>query len=94
MVVRMARGLRQWKQDTLADFARVSMSTVEDVDRAEPVSTESLDRIAQALGYEAGVCSAPRLPIPRGGAATQMVDQLGISSRSRCARSKPTARLE
>ncbi|MGX1786978.1 helix-turn-helix domain-containing protein [Bosea sp. NPDC055332] len=77
MVVRMARGLRQWKQDTLADFACVSMSTVERVERAEPVSIESLDRIAQALGYEPGAFSAPRLPIPREEAATQMVDQLG-----------------
>lgn len=77
MVVRMARGLRQWKQETLADFARVSLTTVERIERAEPVSADSLDRVAQALGYDPGAFTAPRVPIPREEAAAQMIDQLG-----------------
>ncbi len=77
LVVRMARGLRQWKQETLADFACVSISTVERVERAEPVSMKSLDRIARALGYEAGAFTGLRLPIPREEAVAQMIDQLG-----------------
>jgi transcriptional regulator with XRE-family HTH domain len=62
--VRWVRGLRQWKQQTLASFAEVSLSTIERVERAEKVSNEYLDRIAVALGYGAGYFTAPRLPLP------------------------------
>jgi hypothetical protein len=61
-VVRWNRGLRQWKTTTLAGFARVSVSTVERIERGERVSDNALDRIAQAFGYEAGYFTAPRLP--------------------------------
>jgi hypothetical protein len=61
-VVRWNRGLRQWKTTTLADFARVSISTVERIERGEHVSDDALDRIAQAFGYEAGYFTATRLP--------------------------------
>ncbi len=77
MVTRMGRSLRQWKKETLADFARVSLSTVERVERAEPVGAESLDRIAQALGYERGAFTEPRVPIPREQAAAQFVEEMG-----------------
>ena len=77
MVTRMGRGLRQWKKETLADFARVSLSTVERVERAEPVGVESLNRIAQALGYESGAFTEPRIPIPREEAAAQFVEEMG-----------------
>jgi transcriptional regulator with XRE-family HTH domain len=60
-VVRWNRGLRQWKKSTLADFASVSVSTVERVERGEKVSEEALDKIAQGLGYEAGYFTKPRL---------------------------------
>jgi transcriptional regulator with XRE-family HTH domain len=45
--VRTCRTLRNWKVSTLADFATVSVSTVE---RAEKVGEEALDKIAAALG--------------------------------------------
>ena len=77
MVTRMGRGLRQWKKETLADFARVSLSTVERVERAEPVGAESLDRIAQALGYERGAFTEPRVPISREQAAAEFVEEMG-----------------
>ncbi|MDE3749368.1 helix-turn-helix domain-containing protein [Methylobacterium radiotolerans] len=77
MVTRMGRSMRQWKKETLADFARVSLSTIERVERAEPVGAESLDRIAQALGYERGAFTEPRIPIPREEAAAQAVEELG-----------------
>ncbi|MGN7127368.1 helix-turn-helix domain-containing protein [Methylorubrum populi] len=77
MVTRMGRGLRQWKKETLADFARVSLSTVERVERAEPVGAESLDRIARALGYEPGAFTEPRIPIPREQAATEFAEEVG-----------------
>jgi hypothetical protein len=61
-VVRWNRGLRQWKATTLAEFARVSVSTVERVERGERVSGDALDRIAQAFGYDPGYFTAPRIP--------------------------------
>src|SRR3546814_8970009 len=56
----LVRGLRQWKQSTLAEFAGVSLTTVERVERGEKVRDESLDRIAEALGYESGYFTSPR----------------------------------
>lgn len=74
MAVRWGRHLKQWKATTLADFARVSLSTVERVERGDKVSDEALDRVAQALGYERGAFTIPRLPIGAEKAAEQMVE--------------------
>ncbi len=74
LIVRWARDLRQWKVSTLADFATVSVSTVERVERGEKVSEDALDRIAIALGYEKGAFHEPRLPIGPEAVAEQMVD--------------------
>lgn len=61
--VRLQRTQLGWKQEALASFARVSPSTVERVERGEPVSAGSLDRIAAALGHEAGAFTEPRVPL-------------------------------
>jgi hypothetical protein len=67
-VVRWERVLRHWKQSILADFACVSVSTIERVECGEKVSNEALDRIAQGLGYEPGRFTAPRYRLgPSGG---------------------------
>ncbi len=75
--VRWSRGLKNWKVSTLADYANVSASTVERVERAEKVSTDNLDRIAVALGYEPGKLHAPRIPAPPDKAAEDLVETLG-----------------
>src|SRR5258708_19592950 len=72
--VRWNRGLRQWKTTTLADFARVSLSTIERIERGEKVSDEALDRIAQAFGYAAGYFTTPRLPLSAEETATSVVE--------------------
>ena len=77
IVVRWGRHLKQWKATTLADFARVSLSTVERVERGDKVSDDALDRIAQALGHERGAFTMPRLPIGPEKAAEQMVETYG-----------------
>lgn len=77
MVVRWGRHLKQWKATTLADFARVSLSTVERVERGDKVSEEALDRIAQALGHEPGAFTTPRLPIGPQKAAEQIIETYG-----------------
>ena len=53
-LVRSVRRLRQWKKETLADFARVPLSTVERVERGEKISAENRDRITQAFGFDRG----------------------------------------
>lgn len=47
-IVRFWCGQLSWKQQTLASFARISLATVERVERGQPVSTESLERIQLA----------------------------------------------
>lgn len=61
--VRSCRTLKNWKVSTLADFASVSVSTVERVERGEKVSEEALDKIAMALGREKGAFYVPRIPL-------------------------------
>jgi transcriptional regulator with XRE-family HTH domain len=73
-VVRWNRGLRQWKTTTLADFARVSVSTVERIERGERVRDDALDRVVQAFGYEAGYFTTPRLPLGAAETAASLVE--------------------
>lgn len=61
--VRLQRGFLGWKQECLASFASVSLSTVERIERAESVSAESLDRVAIALGQKPGAFTEPRVPL-------------------------------
>jgi transcriptional regulator with XRE-family HTH domain len=61
--VRLTRSLAGWKQQALASLAGVSLSTIERIERGEPVSPESLDRVAIALGYKSGDFTKPRVPL-------------------------------
>jgi transcriptional regulator with XRE-family HTH domain len=63
--VRLQRGMMGWKKETLAGFARVSLSTIERIERGEGVSAESLDRVAEALRQPPGAFTAPRIPFNR-----------------------------
>ena len=58
--VRWVRGLKNWKQSTLAEFAQVSISTIERIERGEKVSDDCLESIGRAFGYELGYFTAPR----------------------------------
>lgn len=60
--VRMQRGMRQLKRDALASMARVSLSTVERVERGETVEPASLEKITAALGLEPRYFTRPRPP--------------------------------
>jgi transcriptional regulator with XRE-family HTH domain len=63
LMVRWNRSLRQWKASTLADFAQVSVSSVERIERGEKVTDEVLDKIALAFGYNTGHFTKPRIPL-------------------------------
>jgi transcriptional regulator with XRE-family HTH domain len=75
--IRWVRRMRQWKVSTLADFANVSVSTVERVERGERVGEASVDRIGIALGYESGYLTSPRRAIPFEQASAEMSDTFG-----------------
>lgn len=75
--VRWERDLRQWKRSTLADFAGVSVSTLERVERGEKVSDEALDRIARGLGREPGHFTAPRCPLGPEQVADRLAETFG-----------------
>jgi transcriptional regulator with XRE-family HTH domain len=60
--IHVARKLKGWKQRTLADFANVSVSTIERAERAKAVSIKALDQIAVALGYPTGYFTTRRRP--------------------------------
>lgn len=59
--VKMERKFCQMKVSTLATMAEVSVSTVERVERGEPVSAEALDKIGRVFGKEDGYYTAPRI---------------------------------
>lgn len=77
LMVRWNCSLRQWKTSTLADFARVSVSSVERIERAEKVTDEVLDKIAQAFGYETGHFTKPRIPLKEDEAMASLVESMG-----------------
>jgi transcriptional regulator with XRE-family HTH domain len=60
LFVKQQRAMLGWKQNTLASFANVSLSTVERIERAEAVSVTSLDRVAVAFGQQPGAFTEPR----------------------------------
>lgn len=57
--VRLQCGIMGWKKETLAGFARVSLSTIERIEHGEAVSTESLDRVAEVLRQPPAAFTAP-----------------------------------
>jgi transcriptional regulator with XRE-family HTH domain len=77
LMVRWNRSLHQWKTSTLADFARVSVSSVERIERGEKVTDEVLDKIAQAFGYNIGHFTKPRIPLSEDEAMSSLVDTYG-----------------
>ena len=64
--VRLQRGILDWKQDTLASFAGVSLSTVQRIEGGERVRLQNLDKVAVALGYKPGDFTEPRVPLSFG----------------------------
>ena len=76
--VKAQRGIRQWKQETLASFAGVSLTTIERLERGEAVSKVSLDRVAIALGYRAGDLTKPRVPLRAAEIAEKLSEHLEL----------------
>jgi transcriptional regulator with XRE-family HTH domain len=61
--VKLQRTMLGWKQEALASFSGVSLSTIERIERGEAVSEASLDRVAIAIGQTSGAFTAPRVPL-------------------------------
>lgn len=73
----VSRNLMGWKQSTLADFAGVSTSTVERIERGERVRPAQLDKVAIALGHDAGYFTSPREQKSSQEAAESIADEWG-----------------
>jgi transcriptional regulator with XRE-family HTH domain len=74
--VKTQRGFRYWKQQTLAAMAGISLSTIERVERGEPVAPNSLRKIATALGFPADYMTAPRRQLTEAEAVTAVRESL------------------
>jgi transcriptional regulator with XRE-family HTH domain len=74
--VKTQRGFRYWKQQTLAAMAGVSLSTIERVERGEPVTPKSLRKIATALGFPADYMTEPRRKLTETEALAAMLESL------------------
>src|SRR5437879_614435 len=72
--VRLQRALYGWKQQTLATTAHVSLSTVQRVERGEPVRAVSLEKLASALKLDSGAFTRPRVPLSPEEAMEQLVE--------------------
>ncbi len=57
------RSMLGWKQDALASFAGVSLSSIQRIERGEAVSAASLNKVASALMQPAGAFTEPRVPL-------------------------------
>lgn len=77
LFVKSSRTLKGWKISTLANFASVSVSTIERVERGEKVGEEALDKIAVALGYDKGAFHTPRIPLAPEKALESLVETYG-----------------
>lgn len=75
-LVKFQRGMLRWKQETLAAMAKVSLSTIERVERAQKVRDSSLNAIAAALNHPPGAFTDVRTPLPEGEVFRRVVDQL------------------
>ena len=61
--VRIQREMLGWQPIMLAGLADVSLSTIERIERGDPVAPKSLDRVAVALRQPPGSFTIPRVPI-------------------------------
>lgn len=74
--VKVQRGHWRWKQPTLAAMAGVSLSTIQRVERGEPVCSDSLSKIAVALGFPAEYLTAPRKKLSEEEALRSLVESV------------------
>jgi len=72
--VRLQRHIYGWKQQALASKAGVSLSTIERVERAEPVRPESLEKLASALSQRPGAFTEPRVRLSKEEAIKALLD--------------------
>jgi transcriptional regulator with XRE-family HTH domain len=61
--VKLQRGHLRWKRELLASMAGISLSTVERVERGDPVRPAALERIALALGLDSDTFTRPRMQL-------------------------------
>lgn len=75
--VKLQRGQLRWKRGLLASIAGVSLSTIERVERGDPVRPAALERIAIALGLEGDTFTRPRRQLTEAEQATWLQRTFG-----------------
>jgi transcriptional regulator with XRE-family HTH domain len=71
--VKLQRSFYGWKRETLAAVARVSLSTIERVERGERVRKSSLEKLALAMNQPQDAFTAERLPVSEAEAFAALV---------------------
>ena len=74
--IKLQRLFYSWKQDTLAAMAGVSLSTLQRVERGEPVRRASLEKLALALQQPMDAFTAPRVPLTDEAASALLAENL------------------
>ena len=72
--VKLQRAFYGWKRETLAALAKVSLSTVERVERGETVRASSLEKLALALNQPHDAFTAVRVPLSPERALASLAD--------------------
>lgn len=72
--VKLQRAFYGWKREILAALAKVSLSTVERVERGETVRASSLEKLALALNQPHDAFTAVRVPLSPEKALASLVD--------------------
>lgn len=72
--VKLQRAFYGWKRETLAALARVSLSTVERVERGDFVRASSLEKLALALNQQRDAFTAERIPLSEAEALAMLVE--------------------
>jgi transcriptional regulator with XRE-family HTH domain len=74
--VKLQRAMYGWKRETLAGLAKVSLSTVERVERGEAVRASSLEKLALALNQRADAFTAARVPLSEAEALALLAENI------------------
>lgn len=52
LLIAITRDMRKWSQETLAELSRLSVRTIQRIEKGEPASTETKRALADAFGLE------------------------------------------
>jgi transcriptional regulator with XRE-family HTH domain len=87
--VRLQRKMLGWKQEALASFAGVSLSTIQRIERGDQVCDSSLDRVAVAIHQKLGAFTEPRVPLVGEALIQKLKESVAFSEDRQWVRVRP-----